>query len=445
MKTSKSAESTTSNPLIASQPESLAKTGPLPVDEPDSQENALASFLSLRESCRSFDPVGLSSRMYPDFSVATEAETLQRSSGFSWSSAGMGYRGVSSTANFSESPNVAVVCTLSDILEPRAPRRFFLSARAAAGILRRAKKRGRILPEHLRRALESVATRLEGGKKTITTSPSTSGVEDSDGLRKQMGLYRRSKHPGEAIKEDPKSPPSSSPQASPQDLEGLEAEGLTMEQTSSMEPSKAIGQEDGRQSQGSTLSHPRLLPGVPRKDTEPRAQGLKISQISLFKMSEEEPEIRPTRGKESGSKRAAPATPSAKPSAMELCSPSPKTSEENSGQARSPLNSPQEEESPARGTHALPLAFHFKASSQQSMNPSEKCPSLKVSMEPAVIQPTPSEETQEESGKATIPTMSVRRLTPTECETLQGFPKGWTIPGNSHCSRKEWTRLVIRL
>src|SRR5581483_4112353 len=42
--------------------------------------------------------------------------------------------------------------------------------------------------------------------------------------------------------------------------------------------------------------------------------------------------------------------------------------------------------------------------------------------------PSPCQAPIEESGTATIPTMSVRRLTPTECETLQGFPKGWTIP-----------------
>ena len=29
-------------------------------------------------------------------------------------------------------------------------------------------------------------------------------------------------------------------------------------------------------------------------------------------------------------------------------------------------------------------------------------------------------------------TMSVRRLTPTECETLQGFPRGWTVPDTEH-------------
>jgi hypothetical protein len=37
------------------------------------------------------------------------------------------------------------------------PAKYSLSARAASGILRRAEKRGRVLPEHLAAALESVA------------------------------------------------------------------------------------------------------------------------------------------------------------------------------------------------------------------------------------------------------------------------------------------------
>jgi hypothetical protein len=50
-------------------------------------------------------------------------------------------------------------CSLSDILEApgSVPRRYFLSARACRGILRRAEKRGRELPKGLRVALEAVA------------------------------------------------------------------------------------------------------------------------------------------------------------------------------------------------------------------------------------------------------------------------------------------------
>jgi len=54
--------------------------------------------------------------------------------------------------------NDAGVCSLSDILETGdVPQRFYLSAKACAGIIRRADKRGKELPPQLARALQAVA------------------------------------------------------------------------------------------------------------------------------------------------------------------------------------------------------------------------------------------------------------------------------------------------
>jgi hypothetical protein len=52
------------------------------------------------------------------------------------------------------------VCLLSDVLEETGsvPPRFFLSPTACAGILRRAEKRGKKLPEALDRALRAAAS-----------------------------------------------------------------------------------------------------------------------------------------------------------------------------------------------------------------------------------------------------------------------------------------------
>jgi hypothetical protein len=51
------------------------------------------------------------------------------------------------------------VCSLSDILETGdVPQRFYLSALACAGILRRAEKRGKMLLGHLAEALKAVAS-----------------------------------------------------------------------------------------------------------------------------------------------------------------------------------------------------------------------------------------------------------------------------------------------
>lgn len=63
-------------------------------------------------------------------------------------------RGGSSMPNISEWPNDAAVCSLSQVLEHGSiPPRYFLSAKACAGILRRAEKRGKTLPTMLHRAL----------------------------------------------------------------------------------------------------------------------------------------------------------------------------------------------------------------------------------------------------------------------------------------------------
>ena len=55
-------------------------------------------------------------------------------------------------------PSDGDVCSLSDILETGdLPRRFFLTPKACAGILRRAVGRGKVLPPPLQRALQAVA------------------------------------------------------------------------------------------------------------------------------------------------------------------------------------------------------------------------------------------------------------------------------------------------
>src|SRR5438128_1229396 len=77
----------------------------------------------------------------------------------SWTPAGMWGAGACWTANISASPNDASGCSLSQVLESAAtvPRRFYLSPRAARGILRRAQKRERTLPIALQQALEALA------------------------------------------------------------------------------------------------------------------------------------------------------------------------------------------------------------------------------------------------------------------------------------------------
>jgi hypothetical protein len=68
----------------------------------------------------------------------------------------------------SECPSVVVASFLSQVLQPHADPRYFLSEKAASGVLRRASKRGRTLPPELEQALRAVAlstpsTPLGGG------------------------------------------------------------------------------------------------------------------------------------------------------------------------------------------------------------------------------------------------------------------------------------------
>lgn len=64
--------------------------------------------------------------------------------------------GDSLTPNIGEYPNEESVSTLSEVLEAIVPKKYYLSATACAGILRRAEQRGKELPPILKEALLSV-------------------------------------------------------------------------------------------------------------------------------------------------------------------------------------------------------------------------------------------------------------------------------------------------
>ena len=67
-----------------------------------------------------------------------------------------------STRNCGESPNGGNASTLSQILMPGVPERYYLSPKACLGILRRASARGKELPAILKKALERQAASGEG-------------------------------------------------------------------------------------------------------------------------------------------------------------------------------------------------------------------------------------------------------------------------------------------
>lgn len=77
------------------------------------------------------------------------------------------WRGECSTRNTGESPSAAVESRLSQILQEDPPTRYYLTATACKGILRRAERRGKELPKMLREALE---------EQSATASPATTAT-----------------------------------------------------------------------------------------------------------------------------------------------------------------------------------------------------------------------------------------------------------------------------
>ena len=126
----------------------------------DFPTSAATSHLSLFVWLKGFVPAGWFGKMSPAYCPSTEDGRLEASSE-GWLNAGMGSPTGFLTLSISECRSAAAVCSLSDILETGdLPRRYYLSAKACAGILRRAEKRGKALPPPLMRALEGAAKHL---------------------------------------------------------------------------------------------------------------------------------------------------------------------------------------------------------------------------------------------------------------------------------------------
>src|ERR1017187_1486715 len=145
--------------LISSSAVSRARIFPSPGSEPDSPAPAPASSTSSCESQTSlFGPEGMSSlRTSPDsfhLSMGEISPSFSRrwpTSGF-WTGPGECWTAVTSECHSEGGAS----SSLRDVLEDSVAPKYFLSPRAAAGILRRAEKRGKKLPEHLEAALRAL-------------------------------------------------------------------------------------------------------------------------------------------------------------------------------------------------------------------------------------------------------------------------------------------------
>ena len=166
--------------LISSAEGSPAKTSPSPDAKQDSPASEADCSSSSSESLTLFSPTedGSSLRMYPDFFHLTVDE-ISPSFSRRWPKSGfMTSPGECWTVDTSECPSAGdVSSSLEDVLLDEVPPRFYLSQKAAAGILRRASRRSKKLPGALRTALEALARSKEEGDgmekaKTSSQSPS---------------------------------------------------------------------------------------------------------------------------------------------------------------------------------------------------------------------------------------------------------------------------------
>ena len=126
--------------------------------EKDWQIRVATSCLPLVPLLQSIAPAGWYGRTSPVSCRVTEGGILEPSSGC-WGNSGMGSHTEFLTLSTLEFHSDADVCSLSDVLETGdVPQRYFLSAKACRGILRRAEKRGKELPAALKSALQSVSS-----------------------------------------------------------------------------------------------------------------------------------------------------------------------------------------------------------------------------------------------------------------------------------------------
>ena len=125
--------------------------------EKDSRTRGETSCLHILQWLNNLSPSGLSGKMSPVSCPPTEEGILVPSSG-RWGKSGTGSPTECWTHNSSEFHSDADVCSLSDVLETgEVPQVFYLSPKACRGILLRAERRGKELPQQLQSALLLVA------------------------------------------------------------------------------------------------------------------------------------------------------------------------------------------------------------------------------------------------------------------------------------------------
>lgn len=137
-------------------PVSPAKICQSPENEQDLRESGQVSFGKSSGLRKKPSHPGDSLKMSQGFFLLMADATCGLSS-TGYESAGLLSATGFSTVSISESPKDGAVCFLSAVLQSQVSSKYFLSPKAAAGILRRAEKRGRTLPDTLQQKLTALA------------------------------------------------------------------------------------------------------------------------------------------------------------------------------------------------------------------------------------------------------------------------------------------------
>lgn len=110
--------------------------------EKDLPESEQERFGSWQELLMKLNQLGLSSKMFPDFSLQTEGEIWLPSSG-RFPASGIAWAGECLMLNTSEWHKDVNVCGLSEVLETSVPSKYYLSKKAVMGMIARSNKWGR--------------------------------------------------------------------------------------------------------------------------------------------------------------------------------------------------------------------------------------------------------------------------------------------------------------
>lgn len=123
----------------------------------DSKTIDLALHSRISNALNRFSPNGYCGKTYLGYCTVTTGKISEHSSQNLMNS-GIVYRGQFWTANGFPYRKGGGACSLSDILEDGSiQQKYYLSPKACAGILRRARARGKKIPLALEQALETVA------------------------------------------------------------------------------------------------------------------------------------------------------------------------------------------------------------------------------------------------------------------------------------------------